>query len=55
MPNQSQTTFLTRSERPSVVALPPAVREELRTLVARLLMQTIRQQQSEEENDEKRK
>lgn len=55
MSRQFQMTFLPKPERPSAVALPPAVREELRALVARLLLQKIRQQRTGEENDEKRK
>ena len=55
MPKQAQEAFPFGSGRPSVIVLPPTVREELRTLVARLLLQAIRQQQTREGSDEERK
>lgn len=54
MSTRAQTTLPFGARRPTVV-LPPDVREELRTLVARLLLVAIRKQQKEEGNDEKRK
>ena len=55
MPSQAQKAFPFGSGRPSIIVFPPTAREELRTFVARLLLQAIRRQQTREGSDEERK
>lgn len=55
MPNPVQTNFPFIPKRPSVIVLPPDELEELRALVARLLLQAIRRQEIGEVDDEKLK
>jgi len=55
MPDPVQTTFLFVPECPSLIVLPQDELEALRELVARLLLQAIRRQETDKVDDEKRK